>query len=153
MKTILTYGTFDLYHVGHVNLLRRLRSMGDRLIVGCSTDEFNATKGKSCVIPYADRVEILLSCRHVDEVFPESSWDQKADDIRRFKASIFAMGDDWSGKFDHLQNETGCLVTYVARTPGISTTDLKGMLRSIEEEKIFEIRRAASKLNELVQRY
>jgi len=153
MGVVLTYGTFDLFHVGHAKLLRRLKGLGENLIVGCSTDEFNKEKGKNCVIPYSDRVEILLSCRYVDEVFPETSWDQKVHDIKRFGANIFAMGDDWLGKFDYLQEETGCAVTYVARTPGVSTTDLKGMLRSIEEEKISEIKRAASKLNELVQKY
>lgn len=153
MKIVLTYGTFDLFHIGHVKLLRRLRSMGDRLVVGCSTDDFNAKKGKRCVIPYADRADILGSCRYVDEVFPEETWEQKLSDIKKFNANIFAMGDDWSGKFDYLQEETGCLVTYVARTPGVSTTDLKGVLRAIDQEKIASIKHVMENLKGLLDQY
>ena len=153
MKTVLTYGTFDLFHIGHVKLLRRLRSMGNRLVVGCSTDDFNAKKGKQCVIPYVDRVDILQSCRYVDEVFPEENWEQKLSDIKKFNATIFAMGDDWSGKFDYLQEETGCLVTYVARTPGVSTTDLKGVLRAIDQEKIASIKHVVDNLKGLLDQY
>lgn len=153
MKTVITYGTFDLFHVGHLRLLKRLRDLGDRLVVGCSTDEFNKAKGKTCIIPFSDRVEILESCRYVDAVFPETSWEQKPHDIRRFSASIFAMGDDWVGKFDFLQAETGCVVTYVARTPGISTTDLKGVLRSIDDEKLARMRKAAEHVLILLDGY
>lgn len=153
MKTVLTYGTFDLFHIGHVRLLGRLRSMGDRLVVGCSTDDFNTKKGKQCVIPYDDRVDILKSCRYVDAVFPEESWEQKISDIKRFSVSIFAMGDDWSGKFDYLQDEAGCLVTYVARTPGVSTTDLKGVLRAIDREKIESIKHVVGNLQSLLDQY
>jgi glycerol-3-phosphate cytidylyltransferase len=153
MTTILTYGSFDLFHVGHVRLLRRLRSMGDRLIVGCSTDEFNVQKEKKCVIPFADRIIVLESCRYVDVVFPEENWEQKASDIKRFDAHIFAMGDDWSGKFDFLQKETGCLVTYLARTPGISTTDLKGVLRAIDRDKIGVMKHIAENLKTLLDQY
>ena len=95
-------GVFDLFHVGHVRLLRRLRELGDRLVVGCSTDEFNARKGKKAILPYDQRVEVLRSCRHVDDIFPEEDWAQKRGDILRMKADIFAMGDDWVGKFDDL---------------------------------------------------
>lgn len=153
MKTILTYGTFDLFHVGHVKLLQRLKSMGDRLVVGCSTDEFNEKKGKKCIIPFIDRVNILESCRYVDIVFPEESWDQKISDIRKFDANIFAMGDDWSGKFDFLQYETGCLVMYLARTPGVSTTDLKGVLRAIDQERISSIKHVVDNLKSLIDDY
>lgn len=122
-KTVLTYGTFDLFHVGHVHLLRRLSELGDRLIVGCSTDEFNDIKGKKCIMPYADREIILRASRYVDDVIPERNWDQKIDDIIRLKADIFAMGDDWAGKFDELSAH--CEVVYLPRTEGVSTTGLR----------------------------
>ena len=122
-KTVLTYGTFDLFHVGHVHLLRRLSELGDRLIVGCSTDEFNDIKGKKCIMPYEDREIILRACRYVDDVIPESSWDQKPGDIQRLDADIFAMGDDWAGKFDDLG--AYCDVIYLPRTEGVSTTGLR----------------------------
>ena len=122
-KTILTYGTFDLFHVGHVRLLRRLAGLGGRVIVGCSTDAFNDIKGKSCVMPYAERVEILEACRFVDQVFPEDTWEQKVDDVRRFDVDVFAMGEDWRGEFDYLNAH--CEVLYLERTSGVSTTDLK----------------------------
>ena len=102
MKTVITYGTFDLFHVGHVRLLKRLADLGDRLIVGCSTDDFNAMKGKKTAMPYEQRVELLRACRYVDDVFPEQKWEQKRDDIERTGANIFAMGDDWAGRFDDL---------------------------------------------------
>jgi len=123
MTTVITYGTFDIYHVGHVRLLRRLRAMGDRLFVGCSTDSFNKTKGKSSAMSYEDRVELLRSCIYVDKVFAEWDWDQKPKDIQRYDADIFAMGDDWAGKFDYLKEY--CEVVYLPRTPGVSSTELK----------------------------
>lgn len=95
MKTVITYGTFDLFHVGHVRLLCRLRALGDHLIVGCSTDEFNAAKGKQSAMSYEHREELLRACRYVDDVFPEENWEQKQSDILKFHADIFAMGDDW----------------------------------------------------------
>jgi glycerol-3-phosphate cytidylyltransferase len=122
-KTVLTYGTFDLFHVGHVRLLRRLSDLGGRVVVGCSTDAFNGVKGKACVMPYSERAEILAACRYVDEVFPEDSWGQKVDDVRRNAVDIFAMGDDWVGEFDYLK--AYCEVVYLARTSGVSTTNLK----------------------------
>lgn len=125
-KTVLTYGTFDLFHVGHVRLLRRIADLGDRLIVGCSTDEFNHIKGKKTVIPYADRAEILLATRYVDEVIPEEHWEQKPDDIARYGVDLFVMGDDWAGKFDELKAH--CDVLYLPRTPSISTTKVKQTL-------------------------
>ena len=124
--TVLTYGTFDLFHVGHVRLLQRIREMGDRLIVGCSSDEFNALKGKKTVIPYDHRAEILRACRFVDAVFPEHNWEQKRDDIRKYRVDLFAMGDDWTGKFDDLSDL--CQVRYLTRTPSISSTTVKETL-------------------------
>lgn len=135
MKTILTYGTFDLFHIGHIRLLRRVRALGDRLVVGCSTDEFNDIKGKKSIFTYEDRSEILSACEYVDLVIPERNWDQKVNDIIAHKADVFAMGDDWAGKFDHLEKETGCTVTYFARTPDISTTQVKQVVSKIAEEK------------------
>ncbi|PVA10941.1 glycerol-3-phosphate cytidylyltransferase [Pelagivirga sediminicola] len=126
-RTILTYGTFDLFHTGHVRLLARLADLGDRLIVGCSTDGFNASKGKLCVMPYEARVEILSACRHVDLVFPEESWDQKRGDIVKYGADVFAMGSDWTGKFDDLGDL--CEVIYLPRTRDISTTEIKQLMQ------------------------
>ncbi|WP_370644158.1 glycerol-3-phosphate cytidylyltransferase [Thalassobius sp. Cn5-15] len=123
LRTILTYGTFDLFHFGHVRLLQRLAKMGDRLIVACSTDEFNAVKGKKTVVPYEHRVEVLEACRYVDQVIPEYDWAQKRDDVVKYNVDVFAMGDDWAGKFDELADL--CDVVYLPRTEDISTTDLK----------------------------
>ncbi len=121
--TVLTYGTFDLFHHGHVRLLQRLSQLGDELIVGCSTDEFNAIKGKRCVMPYGQRREILEACRYVARVIPEESWAQKRSDIVNYNVSIFAMGDDWAGHFDDLGDLTR--VMYLPRTQDVSTTELK----------------------------
>ncbi|MEH6647270.1 adenylyltransferase/cytidyltransferase family protein [Sulfitobacter sp.] len=126
---LLTYGTFDLFHVGHLRLLKRLSALGDKLIVGCSTDEFNGGKGKTTAIPYAHRVEILEACRYVDQVIPEENWAQKRDDVQRYGVSLFAMGDDWTGKFDDLQDL--CDVLYLPRTENISTTELKALIQSM----------------------
>lgn len=123
MKTVITYGTFDLFHLGHVRLLHRLSNLGDRLVVACSTDEFNATKGKRCIMPFEHRLEILEACRYVDKVIPERNWEQKREDIVKQKADIFCMGDDWTGKFDDLKDL--CEVVYLPRTEDISTTDLR----------------------------
>lgn len=123
IKTVITYGTFDILHAGHVNLLRRARRLGDRLVVGLSSDEFNMGKHKSSLLNYANRKAVLEAIRYVDGVFPENSWEQKVDDIRRYSASVFVMGDDWTGKFDFLSEH--CEVVYLPRTPEISTTDIK----------------------------
>lgn len=126
MKIILTYGTFDLLHVGHIRLLKRARELGDRLIVGLSTDEFNEMKHKSSFLPYAQRKEILEAIKYVDLVIPEICWEQKVVDVREHSAAIFVMGDDWEGEFDFLQEY--CDVVYLARTHDISTSVLKGKL-------------------------
>ena len=124
MRTVITYGTFDMFHIGHLRLLRRAKQMGDKLLVGLSTDEFNKRKGKKSVIPYEQRKEILLSCRYVDGVFPEEGWEQKLKDIKELGANVFVMGMDWAGHFDDLP----CVVAYLPRTEDISTTDLKNKL-------------------------
>lgn len=126
MNTIITYGSFDILHVGHINLLRRARELGDRLVVGLSTDEFNRGKHKSALLDYRSRKIVLEAIRYVDEVFPENDWEQKQADILRYGARIFVMGDDWSGKFDFLSSL--CEVRYLPRTPEISTTDIRSSL-------------------------
>jgi glycerol-3-phosphate cytidylyltransferase len=128
MRRILTYGTFDLLHYGHINLLRRAKAMGDYLIVGVSTDEFNALKGKNCYFSYEERKAMLEAIRHVDMVIPESSWEQKIEDVKNFKVDVFVMGDDWKNKFDFLHDY--CEVEYLGRTPEISTTVIKQDLLS-----------------------
>jgi glycerol-3-phosphate cytidylyltransferase len=126
-NTCITYGTFDLFHVGHLNLLRRAKEMCNTLIVAVSTDAFNETKGKHCVISYNDRSSIVSGCRYVDKVIPETDWEQKISDITQYHADCFVIGDDWKGKFDYLNDY--CDVLYLSRTDGISTTQLKGKLQ------------------------
>lgn len=126
MKKIITYGTFDLLHYGHINLLKRAKALGDYLIVGLSTNEFNEIKGKSCYFSYEERKKLLESLRYVDLVIPEKNWEQKIEDIKEFKVDIFVMGDDWKGQFDFL--ESYCEVIYLSRTPEISTTKIKADL-------------------------
>ena len=136
-KTIITYGTFDMFHIGHLNLLRRLKEMADRVVVAVSTDEFNLKKNKKTLIPYEQRVEIVAAVRYVDLVIPEVAWEQKVDDVRKYDVDIFAIGKDWEGKFDFLKEF--CEVIYLERTHSISTTDLKRSLKhflSIPREDI-----------------
>lgn len=123
MKRVLTYGTFDLLHRGHVHLLERAAALGDELIVGLSTDEFNRIKGKHAYMSYADREYILKAIRYVDRVIPERSWGQKVADVQRYHIDTFVMGDDWQGKFDFLKDY--CEVIYLPRTQDISTTKIK----------------------------
>ena len=128
MKTVLTYGTYDMFHIGHLRLLKRAKALGDRLIVGVSTDLFNLEKGKACEIPYEHRAEIVLACRYVDHVIPEETWDQKEQDIRQYKIDIFVMGDDWSGKFDFLSAHTQVL--YLPRTQDISSSSIRTQIQN-----------------------
>ena len=123
---VITYGTFDLFHIGHLKLLERARQLGDELYVGVSTDEFNSLKGKNTKTPFDQRISIVSALKHVTEVFPETSWEQKESDINKFGIKIFVMGDDWFGKFDHLKKI--CEVVYLARTPEISSSSLKQSL-------------------------
>ena len=124
MKRVITYGTFDLLHYGHINLLRRAKEYGDYLIVGLSTDDFNREKGKESYFSYDERKSLIESCRYVDLVIPEYSWNQKIDDCKQYCADTIVMGDDWVGKFDFLE-ENGVQVIYLPRTPEISTTRIK----------------------------
>jgi len=123
MKKVITYGTYDLLHVGHINLLRRARELGDYLLVALSTDEFNAIKNKKAYHSYEDRKTILEAIRYVDKVIPETTWDQKIKDVVENEIDVFVMGDDWKGKFDFLKEY--CEVVYLPRTEGISTTKIK----------------------------
>ena len=125
---MITYGTFDMFHIGHLKLLQRLAKLGDKLIVAISTDEFNEGKGKKTLIPYDQRAEIVENIKCVDLVIPEETWEQKIQDIQKHNADIFAIGDDWEGKFDFLQDH--CEVIYLSRTQNISTTKLKKSLTS-----------------------
>ena len=127
MKKVITYGTFDLFHVGHVNILRRARELGDYLIVALSSDEFNAIKNKKAYHSYEDRKTILEAIRYVDEVIPEFTWEQKIKDVQEHNVDVFVMGDDWEGKFDFLKDY--CEVVYLPRTEGISTTKIKQDLK------------------------
>ena len=123
MKRVITYGTYDILHYGHVNLLRRARSLGDYLIVVLSTDNFNKKKDKIAYYTYEQRKMILEACRYVDLVVPEENWEQKRTDIVKYEVDIFVMGDDWKGKFDFLSDL--CEVVYLPRTPDVSTTKIK----------------------------
>ena len=125
-KTVLTYGTFDLLHYGHLEILRRASLLGDKLIVGVSTDKFNEIKGKTCVLPYQKRKELIESLDYVDKVIPENNWDQKVTDIQGNNIDIFVIGDDWEGKFDELKDF--CEVIYLPRTKGISSSKLRSIL-------------------------
>ena len=128
MKKVITYGTFDLLHYGHINLLKRAKSLGDYLIVVLSTGEFNwNSKHKKCYFSYEKRKTLVESIRFVDLVIPEENWEQKIRDIKEFKINTFVMGDDWKGKFDFLKEY--CEVVYLKRTPEISTTQIKKDLK------------------------
>ena len=128
MKRVITYGTFDLLHYGHINLLRRARELGDYLVVALSTDEFNWNqKQKKCYFPYEERKRMLEAIRYVDLVIPEESWEQKTTDVDKYQIDVFVMGDAWAGKFDFLKPQ--CEVVYLPRTPEISTTKIKRDLK------------------------
>ncbi|MFS0950213.1 glycerol-3-phosphate cytidylyltransferase [Enterococcus thailandicus] len=129
MKKVITYGTFDLLHYGHINLLKRAKEQGDYLIVALSTDEFNwSKKQKKCYFEFEKRKQLLEAIRYVDLVIPEESWEQKVSDIKEYKVDKFVMGDDWVGKFDFIESETNAQVIYLSRTPEISTSKIKSDL-------------------------
>ncbi len=130
MKRVITYGTFDLLHYGHINLLRRAKQYGDYLIVALSTDDFNWNqKRKKCYFSFDKRKALLEAIRYVDLVIPEESWGQKVTDVREYHIDTFVMGDDWKGEFDFLKDE-GVDVVYLPRTPEVSTTQIKRDLKS-----------------------
>lgn len=126
MKRVITYGTFDLLHYGHINLLRRAKGLGDYLIVALSTDEFNwSEKHKKSYFSFEKRKQLLEAIRYVDLVIPESSWEQKVSDIKEYHIDTFVMGDDWVGKFDYIEEKTDASVVYLPRTAEISTSQIK----------------------------
>ena len=124
MKRVITYGTFDLLHYGHINLLKRAKELGDYLIVALSTDDFNIQKNKQSYFPYEQRKLLLEAIRYVDLVIPETCWEQKRTDVKDYQVDTFVIGDDWQGKFDFLKEE-GVEVVYLSRTPEISTSQIK----------------------------
>ena len=130
MKRVITYGTFDLIHYGHINLLERAKKMGEYLFVGLSTNQFNEEKNKKCYFSFEERKRLLEAIRYVDLVIPEECWEQKRSDIEMYHVDTFVMGDDWSGKFDDLKDI--CDVVYLSRTPEVSTTKIKKELKGKE---------------------
>lgn len=134
MKRVLTYGTYDLLHYGHIRLLKRARELGDYLIVAISTEEFNAIKGKKAYHDYETRKEMLEAIRYVDLVIPENTWEQKRDDVKKYYVDVVVMGSDWEGheKFENLRDL--CEVVYLRRTEGVSTTKIKEELQLPESD-------------------
>ncbi len=128
-KRVLTYGTFDLFHYGHLQILKRAASLGDYLMVGVSTDEFNHVKGKNCYYPFTHRAAIVQSITGVNQVIPEKDWNQKIKDIQQYNIDVLVMGDDWKGHFDEFKQY--CDVIYLPRTKGISTHMIKQELSSL----------------------
>ncbi|QQD85867.1 MULTISPECIES: glycerol-3-phosphate cytidylyltransferase [Jeotgalicoccus] len=127
MKKVITYGTFDLLHTGHINILKRAKELGDHLTVAVSTDEFNMLKHKEAYHSFEERKQILEAIRYVDEVIGEDNWDQKKNDVKKHNIDVFVMGNDWEGEFDFLKDQ--CEVVYLPRTSGISTTKIKEELK------------------------
>lgn len=150
-KNVITYGTFDLFHIGHVNLLNRLKQLGDNLIVAVSTDDFNKEKGKQTIIPFKDRIEIVRNMKCVDLVIPEYSWNQKAEDIRAYDVSVFGMGNDWEGRFDELKSL--CEVVYLPRTDGISSTDVKRILQILDRSHLKDLKHALDLISSIVEKF
>ena len=134
---IITYGTFDLFHIGHLRLLQRVKNLGNHLTVAVSTDDFNAIKGKKTLISYDQRREIVENIKCVDQVIPETCWEQKEEDIKNFDIDIFAMGNDWQGKFDFLRDH--CEVVYLPRTDDISSTEIKKQMDAFLKEHSIEL--------------
>ena len=130
MKKVITYGTFDTLHFGHLKLLERAKNLGDFLIVGLSTDEINALKGKKSLLNYEDRKSYLQAIKYVDLIIPENNWEQKIEDVKKNHVDIFTMGDDWKGKFDFMSDV--CQVHYLERTPSISSTMIRSKINEIK---------------------
>lgn len=149
MKTVLTYGTFDLFHIGHLNMLQRLRALGDKLIVGVSSDTFNEIKGKKSIFSYDERAQIVGALSCVDLVIPEENWQQKQQDIQQYQVDIFGIGSDWQGKFDELENL--CEVVYLPRTPTISTTEIKNSLSQVDADTIAQIKQGLDSVLRIVK--
>ena len=150
-RVILTYGTFDLFHIGHLNLLERLKGLGDYLVVGVSTDQFNRGKNKKTIIEFKDRLRIVESLKCVDLAIPEASWDQKIRDIKFYNVSVFGMGHDWEGHFDDLK--VYCDVVYLPRTEGISSTDLKSSLRILDKNHVEKMKSALDTISSIIEKF
>ena len=152
-RVVLTYGTFDLFHVGHLNLLTRLKGLGDRLVVGVSTDEFNEGKGKRTIIPFAQRAAIVGALGIVDSVMPEESWDQKERDIVDLGVDVLGMGDDWTGRFDDLGKRLPVEVVYLPRTSGVSSTEIKQVLALLDRSHLEDLKKALDLISSIVDRF
>jgi glycerol-3-phosphate cytidylyltransferase len=150
-KVILTYGTFDLFHIGHLNLLNRLKELGDYLVVGVSTDRFNEGKGKKTIVNFEDRMKIVSGLKCVDLAIPENSWEQKVHDIKKYNVSVFGMGHDWEGHFDTLKEY--CEVVYLSRTEGISSTAIKQTLQVLDKTHIDDLKKALDLISSIVDRF
>jgi len=148
---VITYGTFDIFHIAHLNLLKRAKEYGNRLIVGVSTDEFNRQKGKKTLIPFKERIEIVKAIRYVDEAIAEKSWDQKIEDIKKYDIDIFVIGEDWKGKFDYLKEY--CEVIYLPRTEGISTSILKENLKAFYNLDIEGLKKAVETIQSIIKNF
>ena len=148
-RTVLTYGTFDLFHIGHLRLLERLRALGDRLVVGVSTDDFNRQKSKTAIFPYEHRARIVAALRCVDLVIPERSWDQKRTDVLEHGVKVFGIGSDWAGRFDDLRDI--CEVRYLERTEGVSSTDTRRILDTLDQEGLRNMEAAMQFLGALAK--
>lgn len=147
MRRVITYGTFDLLHYGHINLLKRAKALGDYLIVCLSTDEFNLKeKQKKCYFTYEQRKALLEAIRYVDLVIPEKNWEQKKKDVHEYHIDTFVIGDDWNGAFDYLKEE-GCEVIYLPRTPEISITQIKAELKNSIQEDFGRIPFCSAEIN------
>jgi len=149
IKKVITYGTFDLFHVGHIRLLKRLKALGDYLIVVISTDGFNQLKDKKSFFCYEERKEIVESCKYVDLVLPENTWEQKRSDIINNKVNILGIGDDWTGHFDDLNDI--CEVIYLKRTENVSTTDIKNKLSVITLQKLRELEESVHNIFDIIK--
>ncbi len=139
-KRVITYGTFDMFHIGHLELLKRMKTLASEVVVAVSTDEFNEIKGKKTIIPYDQRAQIIDALVYVDKVIPENNWEQKVDDISHHSIDLFVMGDDWKGTFDFLKKH--CDVLYLPRTGGISSSKLKTSLDTLSSINTDEINQA-----------
>jgi glycerol-3-phosphate cytidylyltransferase len=151
MKSVITYGTFDIFHIGHLNLLERLNELGDRTIVGLSTDQFNLGKSKTALMSYEDRKKILESNRYIDLVIPENTWEQKISDVQKYNVDIFAMGADWRGKFDFLSDY--CKVIYLPRTSGISSTSIKRLSSDLSREHVRAMLDAVETMSQILKTF
>ena len=151
MTRVLTYGTFDMFHIGHLNLLKRAKELGDELYVGVSTDKFNHIKGKKTLIPFNERKNIIESIKYVDVVIAENSWEQKIEDILKYDINVFVIGDDWKGKFDFLKEH--CKVVYLTRTENVSTTGLKDSLKTFYNIDVNGLKKATETIDAILKAF